>query len=154
MRLVQILVLVVVGLLAACEAPGNSAGPAFSVAGQESQAAAPSSAASIAASVPVIGQEPVTVTGSGIEKSAPFHLEAGTYEVTWTATPPNDQGCYHGANLGAVDPDQVIFEPLANELLDSSAAKTGSTFIYNLDAGDYYVDASSGCEWSFIFTQQ
>jgi len=129
--------LILVALVAACEAPGASP------------------AASVAASVPVGGQqEPVTVTGSGIQKSAPFHLEAGTYEVIWTATPSNDQGCYHGGSLGAVDPDQFIFETLANELLDSAAAKTGSTFIYNLDAGDYFVDASSGCAWSFTFSQQ
>jgi len=101
-----------------------------------------------------VHQEPVTVTGTGIQKSAPFHLEAGTYLVTWTATPSNAQGCYHGASLQSTNPDTPIFELLANELLDSGAPKSGQTFIYNLDAGDYYVDASSGCAWSFTFTQQ
>jgi hypothetical protein len=94
----------------------------------------------------------VTITGTGISKSAPFHLNGGTYEVTWKATPSSSVGCYHGASLGAVDPSAFVFETLANELLDSAAPKTGSTFIYNLPSGDYYVNASSGCSWSFTFT--
>jgi hypothetical protein len=85
--------------------------------------------------------------------AAPFHLNGGNYKVDWTATPASSTGCYHGASLGAVDPNQLLLEPLANELLSSKAPKTGSTFIYNLP-GDYYVDASSGCAWSFTFTAQ
>lgn len=91
-----------------------------------------------------------TITGSGISKSQPFELE-GDYNVTWTATPDSDVGCYHGANLQRAD-GSSIFEVLANELLNSKAPKTGSTRLYGLDRGRYYVDASSGCAWSFTFS--
>lgn len=113
-----------------------------------------STAESADASVAGVHQEPVTVSGTGIEKSAPFHLEAGNYLVTWTATPSSDQGCYHGATLSAVDPNAPVFEMLANELLKDATPKSGQTRIYNLRSGDYYINGTSGCAWSFTFTQQ
>lgn len=99
-------------------------------------------------------QQPVTVSGSGIENSDPFRLAAGDYAVEWTATPHSDTGCYHGANLESTDESRFVFEPLANELLDSATPVSGSTNIYGLDGGEYYVAASSGCDWRFVFTAQ
>jgi hypothetical protein len=95
-------------------------------------------------------RSPVTVTGSGIEKSKPFAL-SGNYSVAWTATPDSDTGCYHGADLERADGEFMI-ETLVNEILDSKAPKSGTTQLYNLDATNYYVDANSGCSWSFTFT--
>jgi hypothetical protein len=97
-------------------------------------------------------QAPITISGSGIENSAPFHLNGGDYRVTWTATPDSDVGCYHGANLDSNEVD--VFEVLANEILDSAAPMSGSTYVYGLDPGRYYINANSGCDWSFTFTQQ
>lgn len=97
-------------------------------------------------------QAPVTIGGSGIENSAPFHLNAGDYRVAWTATPDHDTGCYHGADLESAEVD--VFEPLGNELLDSSAPLSGSTYIYGLEGASYYIRASSGCSWTYTFTQQ
>lgn len=99
-------------------------------------------------------QAPVTVRGSGIEASDPFHLNGGDYRVEWTATPGSDTGCYHGANLDSTDEDESVYERLANELLDSAAPANGSTNVYGLDAGEYFVNASSGCDWEFTFTQR
>jgi hypothetical protein len=88
------------------------------------------------------------VTGSGIEKSDRFNLE-GDYAVSWTATPDSDVGCYHGAFLR--DQGDDIEEFLVNETLDGTASASGTTNVYSLDAGSYYIDANSGCDWTFTF---
>lgn len=93
---------------------------------------------------------PVTVNGSGISKSKAFRL-SGNYSVSWKATPDTDVGCYHGADLERAD-GEFTFEPLVNEILDGKASKSGTTQLYNLNAAEYYVDANSGCSWSFTFT--
>lgn len=103
---------------------------------------------------PADRQPPVTVSGSGIENSDPFTLAEGDYRVEWTATPDHDTGCYHGAQLDSTDESEFVFEQLANELLDTIEPASGSTNVYGLDGGRYYVSASSGCDWSFTFTQQ
>ncbi len=97
-------------------------------------------------------QAPVTISGSGIETSRKFHLNGGDYLVRWTATPDTDHGCYHGATLESTDVS--VFETLASELLDDGTPKSGSTYLYQVEDANYYVDASSGCDWSFTFTQQ
>lgn len=74
---------------------------------------------------------------------------SGDYIVNWTATPSSDSGCYHGAFLQSAS---GIPEMLVNELLKDGFQKSGNTHIYGLAAGDYYVNASSGCAWSFTFT--
>lgn len=91
----------------------------------------------------------VTITGSGIEKSASYAM-SGDYIVNWTATPSSDSGCYHGANLESVQ--ATHFEMLVNEMISNGLQKSGNTHIYALPAGDYYINAASGCAWSFTFT--
>jgi hypothetical protein len=91
----------------------------------------------------------VTVKGTGISKSKPFHL-AGNYAVTWTAQSSSSVGCYHGADLQRAD-GTAMFETLVNEVFSDAKSHTGSTNLYNLDDAQYYVDASSGCAWSFTF---
>lgn len=104
----------------------------------------------IATNPPGLVRAPHTLTGSGISKTAPFDLQ-GDYTVTWQATPDSQYGCYMGASLERAD-GQFIDELLVNEILNSSAPKSGSTRLYGLDAARYYVDANSGCKWSFTFT--
>lgn len=99
-------------------------------------------------------QTAITVSGSGIENSDPFQLNGGDYMVEWTATPQTDTGCYHGATLQTTDESAFVFEMLANELLDSSARASGSTNVYGLDEGEYYIEANSGCDWEFVITQR
>lgn len=100
---------------------------------------------------PVDDRVPFTITGSGTENSAPFHLD-GTYAVTWTATPSSDVGCFHAVDLVAVDPDMRVSETLGSALLDSAAPQTGTTYLYNIEPGDYFARANSGCDWSLVFT--
>lgn len=141
-------------VLAAC-APVES--PSASVAAPPSETTAASTepaASEPAASEPPAAEAPVTITGSGIENSAPFHLGGGIYLVEFTATPRSDQGCYHGAYLQSADPNAPVYERLASELLESAAPLSGTTYIYDLAAGDYYINANSGCDWSFTFTAQ
>jgi hypothetical protein len=100
-------------------------------------------------------QAPVTIIGQGISKSAPFHLNAGNYAVTWTATPSDAIGCYHEASLQSTATNAPIFgDLLASVILDSVAPQSATTYVYNLAGGDYYIDASSGCGWSFTFALQ
>jgi hypothetical protein len=93
---------------------------------------------------------PVSVTGSRTAKSKAFPL-SGNYSVAWKATPDGEVGCYHGAHLERAD-GAFLFETLVNEIVDGKASKSGSTQLYNLDAAQYYVDANSGCSWTFTFT--
>jgi len=92
----------------------------------------------------------VTITGKGIQKSKPFALQ-GDYTVTWNATPDSSVGCYHGASLERVD-GTFLNETLVNELLNSKASASGETNLYGLDAARYYIQANSGCTWSFTFS--
>jgi hypothetical protein len=131
-------------VLGACGGPQSSSTSAAT--------ARPATSQPVAATAAPPARTPVTVTGSGISKSKPFHLE-GNYAVDWTATPASSGGCFHGASLERAD-GTSLFESLANAILKDAEPKTGSTNLYNLDAADYYVNASSGCEWSFTFKPQ
>jgi hypothetical protein len=99
-----------------------------------------------------VAAKPITISGKGISKSTKFPL-AGDYEVTWTAKASSSSGCYHGASLERAD-GTSMFELLVNEIINDAKSHTGTTNLYNVDAADYYVDASSGCTWSFTFTSQ
>ena len=99
---------------------------------------------------PAPTREIVTVKGSGISSSKPFHL-AGNYLVNWIATPKSSYGCYHGASLKRTD-GTFMFETIGNEVLNSGKSSKGETNLYNLDDADYYIDASSGCKWVYTFT--
>ena len=97
---------------------------------------------------PAVRQTPVTITGSGIENSAPFRLAAGDYLVEWAAT--TERSCYHGGTLKGTDNGET--EYLANEMLDGDGS--GVTYVYGLEGGTYYIRASSGCDWVFRFISQ
>lgn len=96
------------------------------------------------------GGPPASVSGKGISKSAPFRL-SGNYNVTWTAKADSAVGCYHGGDLSRAD-GTFFFESLANEILNDAATHTGSTRLYNVPDAQYYVNANSGCTWTFTFT--
>jgi hypothetical protein len=97
-------------------------------------------------------QAPITVTGSGIENSAPFHLNGGDYRVAWTATPHSDGGCYHGLHLEPTGGSGG--EWLAAEMIDTAAPMNDSTYVYGVSAGSYYINANSGCDWTVTLSQQ
>lgn len=97
-------------------------------------------------------QGPITVSGTGISNSDPFQLNGGDYHIAWTATPDHDIGCYHGASLAPTV--GTGSEHLVNELLDSAAPMTGTTNVYGMEPGQYYINASSGCAWEFVISQR
>jgi len=97
----------------------------------------------------VAQRETVTVKGKGISSSKAFRL-AGNYELQWVAIADSSVGCYHGANLERAD-GTFMFETLANEIIDGKKPVSGVSNLFNLDDAEYYVDASSGCDWEFTF---
>lgn len=92
-----------------------------------------------------------TIEGSGIMQSSPVNL-SGDYTVRWTASEVDDDtpdvGCYHSATLRPVSGRGS--ERLGSA--DVSGTASGTTAIYGLDAGSYYVDAASGCDWRIVLT--
>jgi hypothetical protein len=117
-----------------------------------SQSTAGSSASDVPAASAPAQRTAVTVSGKGIMNSKLFSLGPGDYLVGWKATPSSSGGCYHGASLVGRDNDDR--ENLGNELLDSKTPATGETNLYGLTGGRYYIDASSGCSWTYTFTPQ
>ena len=150
MRLLVSLALVAL-LAAACESTTSPA-PGDQPTATPTEKVSEPTAEPTPEATPTAVAEPVTITGSGISKSKPFAL-AGDYEVTWTAQADSSGGCYHGASLQRAD-GEFTFETLVNELISDAKPHSGTTNLYNLDATQYYVDASSGCSWSFTFTPQ
>jgi hypothetical protein len=100
-------------------------------------------------------RSPQTVTGSGQANSKPFALE-GTYEVKWEAQAPN--GCFHETTLwpvgSSLEGGGTDFRDLTTVNFTDGAMHAGSTMLYGVKAGSYYIRASSGCRWSFTFTPQ
>jgi len=89
-------------------------------------------------------EEPHTERGSGTLATRPFELAGGDYTVTWTVTA--DSGCFHRAMLRSPD-DESVFENAGDVLLDEAGSGEGETQVYGLDAGRYYLDVNSGCDW-------
>lgn len=100
-------------------------------------------------------QDPFTITGQGTMKTSLFTLNGGTYKVNWQATPTGSSsvvGCFHGANLV---PETASFgQNLGSGQVAANATTTGETFAYNVKPGRYYIDATSGCQWSITLTNQ
>jgi hypothetical protein len=94
------------------------------------------------------------LTGHGIMKTKPFTLAAGNYTVEWTAKDTDGFGCYHGGFFQPVDKGELLFETLGNEMVAANKTATGSTEIYNLKGGQYYLDMSSGCAWTVTIKPQ
>lgn len=90
-----------------------------------------------------------TVSGVGIMQSTSVPLE-GDYTVQWQAQEQDsdtpDIGCYHGARLEPVGggPGQSLVS------VEVKGQASGTSAVYGVD-GPAYVDASSGCKWSFTF---
>jgi hypothetical protein len=88
-------------------------------------------------------------------KSKSFYLSGGNYTVSWTATDRSGAysvGCYHGGTLEAVDKSQFFFEMIGNDMVDAGSSSSGSTELYGVRPGSYYLDMSSGCDWVVTIT--
>jgi len=101
-------------------------------------------------------QDPFTIAGQGTMKTSLFTLAGGTYKVNWQATDPPgggaSVGCFHGARL---TPEAGSFgENLGSGTPAAGATLTGETFAYSVKPGRYFIDATSGCQWSITLTNQ
>ncbi len=143
------LLLIVALALTAC---GSTVETTFTTVGQSLPTIVPTpgTTAALTTTPTATSAAPVTISGHGISKSKPFHL-SGNYAVTWTAQASSRSGCFNGATLKRVD-GTFMYETLDNDIFNDSQKHSGSTNLYNLDDADYYIDASSGCEWSYTFT--
>ena len=132
-------------VLAGCAGPGPSGGTAT--------AAPPLSApGSGEATAGVAGSNgPITVEGTGADSSQPITLTAGTYVVTWSATPPSTTACQHKAALESTSEDYL--HELMNERI-TRPVKDRQVVIKGVPAGIYYFDVNSECDWRFVLIRQ
>jgi len=100
-------------------------------------------------------EKPVTLAGKGILKTPPFELRGGSYSIKWTASDSSTSavGCYQGGQLQAVD-GSLHFETVGNAMVPGGQKMTGETQAYNLKPGRYFLDMSSGCDWSVTIAPQ
>jgi hypothetical protein len=96
-------------------------------------------------------EAPVTVEGEGMQKSLPFRLAGGSYQLDWEATPMlsgGEGGCFIGTSLHSTD---GRYRGQAVSAMAKGERDTGSAAIYNVPSGTFYLDSSSGCKWRITF---
>lgn len=101
-------------------------------------------------------QDPLTLTGKGTLNTPPFSLAGGVYKATWQATAEASRfnvGCFHGARLQSSE-GRAYSDSTGSGQAPAGSTMTGETFLYNVPAGRYYLDATSGCQWSVTLAQQ
>ena len=103
---------------------------------------------------PAPGGESITRSGTGMGESESFALTGGNYRADWTATNTGDQsvGCFDSLNLKSDAP----FYNGTIDLTDSvTGTKSGTNHLHGVPAGSgFYIDASSGCQWSVTLTSE
>jgi hypothetical protein len=111
---------------------------------RDPEAARESPAASVA-------EQPVFVEGEAYHKSLPFRLAGGNYRLDWEAVPMlrgGSGGCFIGTRIISTDGK---FREEAVSAMAEGDKDTGSSALYNVPAGTYYLDSSSGCKWRIAF---
>jgi hypothetical protein len=109
---------------------------------------------------PTVVDQPVTFTETGALNTKPFDLVGGNYSASFVATVPSGSKsqCILSAYLKPVATDSGFFsKEVASGTPTPDKAAGGETQIYNVPAGQYYVDATvSTCgPWTLtINTQQ
>jgi hypothetical protein len=95
----------------------------------------------------------ITISGSGSINTAPFTLPAGNFQVNWTAQNKYSSSTNLILDLNAVDGS---FAPLlVNIITQSGESRSGTTNIYNIKAGQYYIGAiATETDWSVTFKKQ
>jgi hypothetical protein len=99
---------------------------------------------------PAAAPESFTFSGSGMQNTSAFTLAGGSYSVAWTATPHSSVGCYHGVSLARTDGGFGV-PMLVNAL--PKAAVSGTTNAYNVKAGEFFFQVSSGCDWTIAIAK-
>jgi hypothetical protein len=95
----------------------------------------------------------VTVSGNEAIKTAPFTLPAGNYQVVWSAQNNSTYSQNLIIELYTVAGGSV--DLLVNQITQAGEQKSGSTFLYNIRAGQYYLDVlAHDTNWSVTFKKQ
>lgn len=89
----------------------------------------------------------VVASGTGTSKSQLMAL-AGNYVFTWEASSPTGSLCDLNPSLRALDGHGGDTSLIIAKVSPSGA---GIRSVSGLDAGQYYVEAESDCEWGFTF---
>jgi hypothetical protein len=99
-----------------------------------------------------VAQVPITLSGSGTMQSATFRLDGGDYKADWTATPSSDGGCFHSLVLKGASGQS--FGDIVSVDFSDGAQHTGTSLVHAVPAGDYYVQAFSGCSWHLVLVSR
>ena len=87
----------------------------------------------------------------------------GDFRVDWSATDTGSTGigCYHSANLdpelaepGTGSPEGGRLAEVGTGSPEGGQTLTGTTHIYGLPPGLYYLTVHSGCRWSITLSPE
>jgi hypothetical protein len=126
---------------------GISANPASSLSAPVTEPVKPAASAvpapPVSAAPPVV---PATIVfaGSGEEQTAKQAFAGGDYSVSWTT----GSDCFYAGRIRS--------DAETEDAFSADDALSGTTYIYGLPAGDYYMDMNTGpapgCPWNATFT--
>ena len=94
---------------------------------------------------------PITFTGQGEINTVPQHLNAGDYQVSAQMGGP----CAYFVDLVNTTNGNTV-QPNGDSLVSGNGPTSESTVAYNVTAGDYYAEATTGpvpsCPWTVTLT--
>jgi hypothetical protein len=104
------------------------------------------------ATPPAAAQEIIISGSDGIDTAA-FSLPAGNFQVVWTA---RNKSRYRENLIIEVKPVSGSYEEdLVDLITQPGEIRSGSTFIYNVREGQYYLEVlGDGNDWSVTFKKQ
>jgi hypothetical protein len=118
--------------------------------------AAPSQPVPQAAPAP--GEQPITLSGSQDQNTAPFELRGGTYIARWSAQlRSGESSCFVGARVRRTMDQRSLDSIISTTLSRRQGAPSanGETILYGVTPGLYYLDVNtSGCDWSVTIAPQ
>lgn len=112
---------------------------------------------SVPAGAPFTTEPPISVSGSRNGRSAPVEIRGGNYRVDWSL---NDErqtnlgACGYGARLKSTTNPRIDHSLGSGQAVRGQLTATGTTYVYNVVAGPYYLDVLADCDWTFVLTKQ
>jgi hypothetical protein len=97
-------------------------------------------------------RDSVVKSGSRSSQTELFDLNGGAYHVEWSAA-SDGHGCSHSVSLKL--PDGTYGKEIIDASVDDSNEGSGSTNLYGIASGRYFLSAISGCQtWTVSITSQ
>jgi len=103
---------------------------------------------------PPSGGQGVTFQGTTTQNTQPFTLHAGNYSATTIASDTSGYGCYMGAFIEPVTRGTYFGDLLANKVIAANHSETLTTSLYNIPAGQFYLQVNSQCNWQITIKPQ